>query len=506
MRLTESLANVLYQRALDTNKIDALNRSFEEHLGLKNRFHQKQSTDKDGKSKSTWAKLSIQGYECYEFSKKLHAAGTFCAETAIERVIHEVWPSRVDANPAHQSPRPALCPDQNDSQSLQMGLSNTAPVAAAGRGRGAKGGKAKPTGNKTASSAAVTRAAESGTGNSGAVNEQNQPQKKAKTRQPVRQETAEEEARFIELLCALWRLFHLVTKQMRCKDPGDSSLKDFGINCCNLGARWCMFLPRNRCSALYLHTIMMHGGAFMTYLLDRGLTIGMLENSGAERRHQIGKVMFRKALGGGGNLLLSFSGLGNLTAYLTLRGLLIWSYGRDMLAYFLAEEKQQEAAAKHTGKRLIGWDSIGASLGKERELVGQKSRAYPALAEVQYNDPKDRQLDTSGCLTDEALFELETQDEESQPVELVAKLGLLPADIDAAFSTGSAGGNFQGAINPDLPIVMPDGRHIADLDGAVHDDSDKDGSGGSESGEDMGLSCSEDDGESGADSPDEDAA
>ena len=99
-------------------------------------------------------------------------------------------------------------------------------------------------------------------------------------------------------------------------------------------------------------------------------------------------------------------------------------------------------------------------------------------------------------------------------MELVAKLGLLPADIDAAFSTdpsapktaGSAGGNFQGAINPDLPIVMPDGRHIADLDGAVHDDSDKDGSGGSESGEDMGLSCSEDDGESGADSPDEDAA
>ena len=106
----------------------------------------------------------------------------------------------------------------------------------------------------------------------------------------------QEEARFVELSCRLLGKFHVVTKQLRSKDPQDASLRDFGNlkNCRDLGARWCMFLPRNRCFSLYLHTVMMHSGAFMTYLLKRNLTIGMLdsqlENSGAERRHQIGKV------------------------------------------------------------------------------------------------------------------------------------------------------------------------------------------------------------------------
>jgi hypothetical protein len=50
-----------------------------------------------------------------------------------------------------------------------------------------------------------------------------------------------------------------------------------------------MVMPKNRRDALYLHTLMMHGGAFMEHLLPLKLTIGILENSGAERRHQTGK-------------------------------------------------------------------------------------------------------------------------------------------------------------------------------------------------------------------------
>ena len=38
----------------------------------------------------------------------------------------------------------------------------------------------------------------------------------------------------------------------------------------------------------------------MEYCLERKQTIGMLENSGAERRHEIGRVQFKKALRGGG--------------------------------------------------------------------------------------------------------------------------------------------------------------------------------------------------------------
>jgi hypothetical protein len=129
--------------------------------------------------------------------------------------------------------------------------------------------------------------------------------------------------------------------QMRCRDPERKDLVDFGKNCRDLGARWCMLMPKHRCGALYLHTITMHGGDFMEHLLPLNLTIGMLENSGAERRHQIGKVHFRKSLGGGGRRYSGMTAHQNRSAYLTIRGVLIWQYGRDLVA--LEEMKLSEA-------------------------------------------------------------------------------------------------------------------------------------------------------------------
>ncbi len=61
-----------------------------------------------------------------------------------------------------------------------------------------------------------------------------------------------------------------------------------------------MLLPTNHSSTFYLHALMHHCGDFMEYCLRRKLTVGMLENSGAERRHEIGRVQFKKALSGGG--------------------------------------------------------------------------------------------------------------------------------------------------------------------------------------------------------------
>ncbi len=62
----------------------------------------------------------------------------------------------------------------------------------------------------------------------------------------------------------------------------------------------------------------------------RCLTIGMLENSGAdsERRHEIKKA---------GQQCRSTQWFENRSAYLTLRWLLIWQYGRDMLSVMEAE-------------------------------------------------------------------------------------------------------------------------------------------------------------------------
>ena len=74
----------------------------------------------------------------------------------------------------------------------------------------------------------------------------------------------------------------------------------------------------------------------MEHLLPLNLTIGMLENSGAERRHQIGKVHFRKSLAGGGKQYSGMASHENRTAFLTLRGVLIWQFGRDLLAQEIA--------------------------------------------------------------------------------------------------------------------------------------------------------------------------
>ena len=101
---------------------------------------------------------------------------------------------------------------------------------------------------------------------------------------------------FADRYCKLWSLFNLVMRQTLCKDPNNADLAQYGANCRDLGARWCLLLPSNRCSTFYLHTLMHHAGDLMEYCLERKLSISMLENSGAERRHEIGRVQFKKAL------------------------------------------------------------------------------------------------------------------------------------------------------------------------------------------------------------------
>lgn len=460
MRLTEALSKVLYQRAIDTNKTDSLSHAFQKHLGLKDKFKQVQTT---GSDKKVWKKLGVKGYECYAFSKTISASESFPQETAIERVMHEVWPSRVDAQP------PATMSTLS-SQPVQ-------PQARAGPG------KSRSKGNQQGG---------------GKASKQNPQQ----TRVPVSAEacvtgsSAQEEARFIELFCHLWRKFHVVTKQLRCKDPKDASLKDFGKNCRDLGARWCLLLPRNRCSALYLHTLTMHGGTFMSYLLERGLTLGMMENSGAERRHQIGKVMFIKSLGGGGQLYFAMSGTEARSAYLTFRGELMWQYGRDLLAYLLAQEKS-EAANGQDGKRALGWDSV--KLDSDSSIAERRTK----LSELQYSGYME--LNASDVLTEEVLEALEETSDSSEPPDLDVTLAKMVSQDAAPVESTGNGSNNRGYINPDLPIVLSTGQFIADLDGAGHDASDiESGHDGSESSSDIGTSCSEDDGESGEDSPDED--
>jgi hypothetical protein len=59
---------------------------------------------------------------------------------------------------------------------------------------------------------------------------------------------------FADAYCALWRLFNTGMRQTRCKDLSSEDLAEYGANCRDLGARWNLLLPSNRCSTFYLHT------------------------------------------------------------------------------------------------------------------------------------------------------------------------------------------------------------------------------------------------------------
>jgi hypothetical protein len=316
MRLTEALVKPLFARAISTNRVNALNSAFKQHMGLDEAFAQVQSENGSGK---VWKPVAFHAYECRLFSKMLNATATRPQEHAIDRVVQEVWPDSDQARP----------------------LEPQAPISSSSRKT-----RSKPTSREK---------------EWGGVSEQQQREYK---RQYLR----------------LWSIFHTVMDQMRCTDPEREDLKNFGKNCRDLGARWCMMMPKNRCGALYLHTLMMHGGAFMEHLLPLKLTIGMLENSGAERRHQIGKVHFRKSLAGGGKQYTGMASHENRTAFLTLRGVLIWSFGRDLLAQEIAREDLRPATAKVScrGRTDVGYhNAIGAKI-TPLGPAGTKSESQPA--------------------------------------------------------------------------------------------------------------------------------
>ena len=524
MRLCEAFTKVFYSRAIDLGCTKQLSQAFEALLKLRNRFEQVLAHTSNGTK--VWKRLSLQGYECKAFSEMLPATDKFPNESAIERVLRTVWPPRdvsISALPPNRSVSAAQPPPP------------TPPLPRSGVGRGgqakAPAGKAKNNRAKQTPAAASvandSNASAASAADGGAGSASKQSKRKSN---PVREETAEQANRFIELSCFLFRLFHVVTFQLRCKDPTNTTLNDFGINCRNFGARWCMFMPRNRCTSLYLHTVMMHGGTFMKYVLQFGITVGMLENSGAERRHQIGKLQFRKTLCGGG-LLYFMACAGNKCAYLTLRGLLIWQYGRDMLAYFEAVERKMDEMRKQTnGQRRNGWAIASEDNVREEGDILRTIESFRAGVNKRIVD-KDASEEFSEALTDQVLMRLENVDDSEEAPDLIEVTGLGPTDgiewsewqqqnqpsaaldlVSMAVSPAAGdqtsdaswmnrlrpsmrGGNNSGLVDPTQPIVRSDGTYVEDIQGGIGDDMESDHA-GSENRSVLGDdSCSEEDGD-----------
>ena len=123
----------------------------------------------------------------------------------------------------------------------------------------------------------------------------------------------------------------------------------------------------------------------------------------------------------------------------------------------------------------------------------------------------DSELDMSNMLTDECLENLEMTHDDSEPVDLISVV-----ERELPFKSGSESkdNEWEGYVDPDEPIVKSHGRFLTDLDGgdpgdefeAGRNDRNRDGSEssfGSRSDSDCYRSCSEDDGGSDEDSPDE---
>ncbi len=98
---------------------------------------------------------------------------------------------------------------------------------------------------------------------------------------------------------------------------------------------------------------------------------------GAERRHKIGRVQFKKALSGGGKAYLGTREYENRSAYLTLRWLLISQYGREMLAEMEATARAKrfrENAESGTRTRdADGWTNL-AQRDRLRELWAERDK------------------------------------------------------------------------------------------------------------------------------------
>ena len=149
---------------------------------------------------------------------------------------------------------------------------------------------------------------------------------------------------FRRALSELWMDFDQVVRIIRCKSPNSTRLRGYEVVLREFGARWAILLPPNKCVSFYLHTVTFHAPEFMAFLQARKMCIGMLENSGAERRHEYGRRAYMCA-GRGGLAMRSWDAVPNRLEYLILRAILIWQYGSDLVAHEEARRREGNTVA-----------------------------------------------------------------------------------------------------------------------------------------------------------------
>jgi hypothetical protein len=166
----------------------------------------------------------------------------------------------------------------------------------------------------------------------------------------------------------LWKQWSRVVELMTERDPEKVRAKDgftrFGKECREFCRQYQTLYHEQHCRSFYLHTLMHHAGDFMRELQRNGMCLGMMSNSGVERRHEYGRRAAKKALAGGcwRSKVPGLADKENLFAYLTLKEILIWQHGTDLVSHELA-------------MRAAGWeaDSDGDRVVSRRALNADRS-------------------------------------------------------------------------------------------------------------------------------------
>ena len=149
----------------------------------------------------------------------------------------------------------------------------------------------------------------------------------------------------------MWRQFAVVEKLMSERDPAalkkdiiasEDGFARFGKECREFIFRFQSMSMLDYSKSYYLHTLLHHAGDFMRALQAEGFTLGMMSNSGAERRHEYGRRASRKALASNGWRKKNsvYDQKTNLIIYLTLHEVLKWDYGEDLISYIIAKRVQ----------------------------------------------------------------------------------------------------------------------------------------------------------------------
>ena len=198
----------------------------------------------------------------------------------------------------------------------------------------------------------------------------------------AKSETPSSLMKFVPRVMEVWRQWAVVANLMserfskNLKEDvvdGEDGFARFGKECREFIFRFQSMSTVDYSKSYYLHTLLHHAGDFMRALGLVGLTLGMLSNSAAERKHEYGRRASRKALASNGWRKKSkkYAEKPNLLVYLTMKEINMWEYGEDLVSHEIARCCEAgEGPASGESSSLAG-GRVNWSIQARRKLNSQ---------------------------------------------------------------------------------------------------------------------------------------